>query len=69
MYDLSQPNERPGVCCKCNGSGLYRWGACINGKMQHAGECYSCRGTGMQSFRQIKRNRAYNRRKIAELAR
>jgi len=31
MYDLSQPNAKPGTCIKCKGSGSYGWGACING--------------------------------------
>lgn len=68
MYDLSQPNEKPGTCCKCKGTGEYSWGASINGKMQHTGTCFSCRGTGQQSGKQIKRNETYNRYKIARIA-
>ncbi len=68
MYDLSIPNDRPGQCAKCGGSGVYSWGASVNGKMQHSGPCFSCRGTGKQSSRQIKRNRTYNRHKIAAIA-
>ena len=64
MYDFSQPNEKPGTCCKCRGSGIYRWGPSINGKSQHTGTCYSCRGTGKQSATQIKRNHCYNKHKI-----
>lgn len=66
-YDLSMPNDRPGECCKCRGTGVYRWGASVNGKSQHSGECFSCRGTGKQSTRQIHRNRAYNRHKVAQI--
>lgn len=33
MYDMSQPNAKPGTCGKCKGSGVYQWGACVNGKM------------------------------------
>src|SRR5215831_6814876 len=69
MYDFSQPNDRPGTCCKCKGSGTYSWGAVVNGKPAHSGTCFSCRGTGRQSSRQIRRNRTYNRHKIAEIAR
>jgi DnaJ-class molecular chaperone len=65
MYDLAQPNDKPGVCCKCRGTGTYRWGASINGKSQFEGTCHSCRGTGQQSGRQIKINETYNRHKIA----
>jgi len=64
MYDLSQPNEKPGECCKCKGTGVYHWGA--NGK--HEGTCFSCCGTGQQSKSDIGRNKTYNRYKIAELA-
>jgi DnaJ-class molecular chaperone len=69
MYDLSQPNNKPGRCIKCKGSGVYGWGACVNGKMTNSGTCFSCRGTGKQSTRQIKRNETYNRHKIAWIAR
>jgi DnaJ-class molecular chaperone len=67
MYDLSVPNDQPGRCAKCKGSGRYGWGACVNGRMQHEGVCFSCKGTGKQSPRQIKTNHAYNRHKIAEI--
>ena len=69
MYDLSQPNDKPGTCIKCRGTGIYGWGASVNGKMQHSGPCFSCRGTGKQDKRQISRNRTYNRHKIASIAR
>jgi hypothetical protein len=70
MYDLSQPNATPGVCVKCNGEGVYRWGAVVNGKPPaHSGPCHSCRGTGYQSKDDIKRNEAYNRRKIVAIFR
>jgi DnaJ-class molecular chaperone len=67
MYDFSIPNDKPGTCAKCRGSGLYQWGACVNGKMTHSGPCHSCRGTGKQSKTDIKRNHAYNRHKLATL--
>lgn len=67
MYDLSVPNSKPGVCEKCRGSGVYSWGASVNGKMSHSGMCFSCRGSGKQSKRQISRNCAYNRFKVAEI--
>jgi hypothetical protein len=67
MYDLSIPNERPGTCEKCRGTGVYRWGANVNGRSANSGPCYSCQGTGKQSTRQIKRNRTYNRHKVARI--
>lgn len=67
MYDLSVPNDKPGVCAKCKGAGAYGWGACVNGVMQHSGPCFSCKGTGKQETRDIKRNHAYNRHKITRI--
>jgi DnaJ-class molecular chaperone len=67
MYDLAQPNDRPGRCAKCGGTGEYRWGATVNGRSEKAGPCFSCRGTGRQDRRQIARNHCYNRYKIAAI--
>jgi DnaJ-class molecular chaperone len=67
MADLSMPNATPGKCCKCSGTGVYRWGATTNGKSEHSGPCHSCRGTGEQSFAQIKRNECYNKHKIIHM--
>jgi DnaJ-class molecular chaperone len=69
MYDLAVVNEAPGQCGKCRGTGVYSWGATINGKSAHSGTCFSCRGTGKQSSRQISRNRTYNRHKVASIVR
>ena len=33
-------------CYRCNGTGVYRWGAVINGKSAHSGACYACQGGG-----------------------
>ena len=65
MYDLAVPNDKPGACAKCQGSGTYGWGAVINGQPQHTGTCWSCKGTGKQTKSDIGRNRTYNRHKIA----
>lgn len=67
MYDLAQPNAKPGACVKCRGTGVYGWGACVNGVMQHSGPCFSCRGTGRQDRTQIARNHTYNKHKIVAL--
>lgn len=68
MYDLAYEAEQPGECPKCRGTGVYRWGATVNGQAQHEGTCFSCRGTGRQDARQIARNRTYNRYKLAMIA-
>ncbi len=65
MFDLSQPAREPGKCPKCHGSGVYSWGATINGVPQHSGRCNSCSGKGEQTPYDIKRNMAYNRHKLA----
>jgi hypothetical protein len=67
MYDLAHENDKPGQCGKCRGTGVYCWGACVNGKMTKTGTCFSCRGTGKQSTKQIYRNRTYNRYKVAAI--
>ena len=67
MYDMSVPNAKPGPCAKCKGTGLYQWGACVNGKMQFSAMCFSCQGTGQQSKSQIKRNVAYNHFKLKRI--
>ena len=69
MYDLSQPNDEPGQCTKCRGSGEYRWGAVVHGQPSKSGRCYSCAGTGRQGQADIRRNRTYNKHKIARMAR
>jgi DnaJ-class molecular chaperone len=67
MYDFAQPNEEPGKCCKCEGTGTYRWGAVVNGRPSKSGPCHSCGGTGRQSGKDIRRNHAYNRHKLATI--
>lgn len=68
MYDLSMPNEKPGKCAKCKGTGRYSWGAVVNGKASKSGQCFSCGGTGKQTVRDIRRNETYNRHKIRQIA-
>jgi DnaJ-class molecular chaperone len=67
MYDLSQPNSKPGKCGKCSGSGQYRWGPQINGQSKYSGQCHSCGGKGFQTRRDIRRDVTYNRFKIARI--
>jgi DnaJ-class molecular chaperone len=68
MYDFSVPNDKPGVCSKCNGTGTYSWGAVVNGQCTHSGPCWSCKGTGKQTKSDIKRNHGYNWHKMRRLA-
>jgi DnaJ-class molecular chaperone len=70
MYDFSVPNDKPGVCAKCNGTGEYRWGGgVVNGQFTgHSGPCWSCKGTGKQTKADIKRNHGYNFHKIRRIA-
>jgi DnaJ-class molecular chaperone len=65
MFDLSQPNTKPGPCEKCRGRGTYHWGPSLNGRPAKSGPCHSCGGTGRQSRADMARNTAYNSYKIA----
>jgi hypothetical protein len=60
MSQLALPNDKPGECCKCRGTGIYRWGRIVNGPPSKSGTCFACNGTGRQSRRQIRRNQNYN---------
>jgi len=61
-----------GICPKCHGSGSYSWGACINGKMSHSGECFRCEGKGHVDVSDCRRNRGYDghaiRRAFAQMS-
>jgi len=54
------------VCPKCNGSGIYEWGACVNGRMTHSGPCARCGGTGRMTFDDMRRYKAYVGYEIAK---
>lgn len=70
MTDFAVPNEKPGRCAKCGGSGIYYFGgAVVNGVFKgKSGPCHSCGGTGEQSRSDIARNNAYNRFKLSSLS-
>jgi hypothetical protein len=44
------PKTRPSVtlqvCWRCNGRGIYYWGAVVNGKPTFSGDCFKCVGGG-----------------------
>ena len=46
-------------CPKCKGSGIYYWGASVNGKMTHSGPCFACEEKGRQNSDDFFRNREY----------
>ena len=67
--DFAMPNAKPGRCCKCSGSGVYKWQTTdLRGQTRTVeGKCYSCGGEGVQTPKQIRRNHAYNRHKAASV--
>lgn len=49
------------LCENCYGPGLYRWGACINGKPPvHSGPCFRCGSKGFQDADDARRNYGYD---------
>ena len=56
-------------CEKCGGTGRYGWGAVVNGKPSHSGECFACEGKGHQTDADRRRNWSYWRYRIAGEAR
>lgn len=56
-------------CERCSGSGVYSWGACINGRMSHSGPCARCNGKGIMTFDDMRRGRAYDAYAIARACR
>ena len=44
------------TCGKCRGAGVYCWGAVINGRPTHTGECFRCGGKGYQNQSDYRRN-------------
>jgi DnaJ-class molecular chaperone len=67
MADMAVPNEKPGPCEKCRGSGIFTWGGTINGQPRFSGQCNSCAGKGHQTLSDIRRNETYNRHKIISI--
>ena len=56
-------------CARCNGSGTYSWGACLNGVMQHSAPCARCNGKGQMDFDDMRRGKAYDGYAIARACR
>ena len=59
------------VCCcdRCKGTGVYKWGACINGRMTHSGPCNRCAGKGVMNFDDMRRCKAYDNYAICKACR
>lgn len=53
-------------CDRCNGRGIYYWGAMINGTPQHAGTCYKCNGAGTVFGTKIERTPEYEAKLAAQ---
>ena len=53
------------ACDRCGGSGIYTWGAVINGRPQYAGTCFKCEGRGKVLDKWIERTPEYEA-KLAE---
>jgi hypothetical protein len=53
-------------CGRCNGTGQYQWGACVNGKMTHSATCFRCEGKGYQDQEDYARNYGYDNYAIAK---
>ena len=51
-------------CRRCKGSGVYEWGACVNGCMTHSASCARCAGKGHMTFDDMRRGRAYDNHAI-----
>jgi hypothetical protein len=51
-------------CERCKASGIYEWGASINGKMTHSAECARCAGKGRMDFDDMRRGKAYDNHAI-----
>lgn len=48
------------VCHDCRGTGVYVWGAIVNGVPTHSGPCFRCSGKGRQGQEDFKRNWGYD---------
>lgn len=60
--ELAVPARYPSTtiqCSKCQGTGIYKWGAIVNGKATHEGICFACKGKGFQTKQDEKRNDFY----------
>lgn len=66
---LEAAEQATTVCDKCQGSGRYEWGACVNGQMTHGGPCFRCQGKGRQGQEDYRRNYGHTMHAIASACR
>jgi DnaJ-class molecular chaperone len=53
-------NAKPGICVRCKGSGVVRWGwDWVMQTHKHERKCVTCKGKGRQSMKDIVRNSIY----------
>ncbi len=56
-------------CERCGGTGIYSWGAVINGHPSHSAECARCAGKGTLDFDDMRRSKAYDAYAIVKACR
>jgi hypothetical protein len=56
MQWVLSAREASTECERCRGTGVYKWGAVVNGKPTHTGTCYQCCGAVRQGQDDYKRN-------------
>ena len=61
----NQPKDTAPTCPRCHGTGVYGWGAVVNGKIANSGPCYACQGGGQYPPNQGQYYRASKRRDTA----
>ena len=57
--DKELGKDKSRKCDACNGTGIYVWGAIINGKPQHQNKCFACAGKGNQTRNDLVRQFTY----------
>jgi hypothetical protein len=54
-------------CDKCGGTGIYSWGASVNGVRAHSGECHQCRATGVMTPKDRYRTNSYWNHRVCDM--
>lgn len=47
MTATTKITKNTNLCWKCSGTGIYKWGAVVNGVCQFQGTCWRCNGSGI----------------------
>lgn len=56
-------------CERCGGTGVFHWGAVINGSPSHSAPCARCAGKGTMDFDDMRRSKAYDAYAIVKACR